>query len=85
MTNGRSVLLKVTAFDGGVVVVEGANGKPSLLPADNDVTRVLHEIANDPSQPEMTSSAKADVPTRLLALAERYLTGGDQAPPHTEG
>lgn len=78
MTNGRSVLLKVTAFDGGVVVVEGANGKPSLLPADNDVTRVLHEIANDPSQPEMRSGAQVDMPSRLLALAERYFTGEEK-------
>lgn len=74
MTNkGRRVLLQVTAFDGGMVVVQTSTGASMVL--QGEAAAELHAIASDPTQPECRTEANGDVPGRLLSLAELWFKG----------
>ncbi len=74
-TKPRSILVAITACDGGVVVIQAASSPPRVLQGES--ARVLHELAHDTSLPEHTEKPGSNTFARVVDLAERLLRDGD--------
>jgi hypothetical protein len=70
----RTILIAVTACEGGVVVVTPSKGDPRAIVGD--AAKELHALACDARLPVHTVEPGSNTVDRLATLAERLFNGG---------
>jgi hypothetical protein len=69
----RSILVQLTALDGGIVVVTPSKGPPRVVQGES--AKALHELVSDPTMEQCTMEPGGDFTMRLLSIAEKVIGG----------